>query len=67
MWCFSQGYVTAADRAIMTNWLLEDPATMHPDDEALRSHLLAMADEIAAVAELHRPIDWDDQDGCPND
>lgn len=48
MWCYQQGYVKAEDRAGMTNWLLEDPMTLHPDDAALRPHLLAMADEVLA-------------------
>jgi hypothetical protein len=61
MWCFQQGYVNAEDRAGMTNWLLEDPETLHPDnvklrslrlhpaDVKLRSHLLAMADEVLTL------------------
>lgn len=46
MWCYQQGYTNAEDRAILTNWMLEDPATLHPDDAKLRVHLLAMADEV---------------------
>lgn len=46
MYCYQQGYVKAEDRAILANWLLDDPATLHPDDAALHPHLLAMADEI---------------------
>ena len=49
LWCFNEGYVNAEDRAIMTNWLLADPANLHPDDVALRPHLLAMADEVLAL------------------
>ena len=51
LWCFNEGYVTAEDRAISENWLLDDPATLHPDDAVLRPHLLAMADEVLAVLE----------------
>lgn len=46
MWCFQQGYVKAEDRAILTNWLLNDESTLHVDDLALKPHLLAMADEV---------------------
>jgi len=46
MWCYQQGYTNGEDRAGMTNWLLEDPDTLHADDAKLRPHLLAMADEI---------------------
>jgi len=49
MYCLDQGYANRADRDILTNWLLEDPATLHPDDQALRPHLLAMADEVIAA------------------
>lgn len=46
MWCYQEGYVNVEDREGMENWLLDDPATLHPDDAKLRPHLLAMADEI---------------------
>lgn len=48
MWCMSEGYDNEEDRTLpgMTNWLLDDPATLHPDDQALRPHLLAMAAEV---------------------
>jgi hypothetical protein len=46
IWCMSEGYVKAEDRAILSNWLLDDPATLHPHDAELRPHLLGMADEI---------------------
>jgi hypothetical protein len=49
MWCLNQGYVDAEDRAILDNWLEEDPATLHSDDARLRPHLLAMADEVIAA------------------
>lgn len=51
IWCYGQGYVKAEDRAPLTNWLLDDPVTLHPDDAALRPHLLAMADEVLATIE----------------
>lgn len=55
MWCLDQGYTTAVDRENIPNWLLEDPASLHPDDIVARPHLLAMADEvIAAVRETDR-------------
>jgi len=49
MWCLNQGYVNVEDRAILGNWLEEDPAALHPDDAAQRPHLLAMADEVIAA------------------
>jgi hypothetical protein len=50
IWCFNEGYVTAEDRAVSgPNWLLDDPATMHPDDAKLRPHLLTMADEVLGL------------------
>jgi hypothetical protein len=33
----------------MTNWLLEDPSTLHPDDALLRPQLLTMVDELLAA------------------
>jgi hypothetical protein len=51
IWCVNQGYVNADDRAILTNWLLDDPRDLHPKDAALRPHLLAMADEVLAAAD----------------
>ena len=50
MWCYAEGYGNAEDRAIMTNWLLDDPATLSPGDAAVRRDLLDMADEILAQA-----------------
>ena len=49
MWCLNQGYVNAEDRSILSNWLKDDPDTLHPDDARLRPHLLAMADEVIAA------------------
>lgn len=46
IYCVDHGYTAADDRAILTNWLLQDPSTLHPDDAELRPHLLAMADEV---------------------
>ncbi len=39
IWCFGQGYVKAEDRAILTNWVEEEPD----------ADLLAMADEILSL------------------
>ena len=49
MYCYQQGYTNPADRAIMRNWIGDDPATMHPDDVILSAQLLSMADEILAL------------------
>lgn len=54
IWCFQQGYVKAEDRAILDNWLDDDPATLHPRDAELRPHLLALADEVIEAA--RRPM-----------
>lgn len=49
MWCYSEGYRTAKDRATMTNWMLYDADDLHPEDRLTRAHLLVMADEILAL------------------
>jgi hypothetical protein len=49
LWCLDQGYIKAEDRAILDNWLEEDPATLHPDDAEQRPHLRTMADEVIAA------------------
>lgn len=46
LWCLDQGYSAAEDREIMTNWLLDDEATLHPSDLNLKADLLTMADEV---------------------
>ena len=47
MWCYSEGYVTREDREVGGgNWMGEPQP--HPEDEATRQTLLAMADEILA-------------------
>ena len=51
IYCYAEGYVTKEDRAILTNWLLDDPETLVPSDRVLRSHLLTMADEVLATLE----------------
>jgi hypothetical protein len=58
LWCIDQGYVNAADRAILQNWLKDDPATLHPDDAARRPHLLAMADEVLEAAAPLTTAPW---------
>jgi hypothetical protein len=55
MWCLDQGYTDAEDRALLENWLQDDPVTLHPDDAKLRPHLLAMADEVLAAAGAELP------------
>jgi hypothetical protein len=52
IWCWDHGYRNAEDRAITSNWLLDD--TLHPDDAVEREQLLAAADEILALMELGR-------------
>ena len=54
IWCMSEGYVTAEDRAILSNWLLDDDATLTPDDQADKAALLVMADEVLADMERAR-------------
>ena len=46
LWCYQHGYVSAQDRLGMNNWMLGDPAKMHPDDVIERANLLELADEI---------------------
>ena len=55
MWCYAEGYTDANDRALSTNWLLDDPATLHPDDVTARADLLHMANEILALLETPAP------------
>lgn len=56
MWCYEQGYTNPADRAILTNWMGDDPATLTPNDVKTRRALLGMADEILAlVADREEP------------
>jgi hypothetical protein len=49
IYCYDQGYTTPAHRAILTNWLGDDPATLHPDDVVRQRNLLRMADEVLAL------------------
>jgi len=46
IWCLAEGYIKPEDREILTNWLLEDPATLHVNDVVAKPHLLAMADQV---------------------
>jgi hypothetical protein len=32
MWCLNQGYADPSDRAILHNWLEDDPATLSPGE-----------------------------------
>ena len=50
LWCIDQGYTDPDDRAILHNWMGDDPATLHPDDVIRREHLMAMADGILEAA-----------------
>ena len=52
MWCFSEGYAKAEDRAIMENWMGKHQD--NAEDEATRQALLTMADEILATWEAER-------------
>lgn len=55
LWCYKQGYTRADDRAVLANWMSDDPATLTLEDAAERGHLLAMADEVlAAVTRMPR-------------
>jgi hypothetical protein len=56
MWCFHQGYIKAEDRVGMENWLLDDPATLHPADAALVPYLLEMADEVLRLVAVLREV-----------
>jgi hypothetical protein len=52
IWCVNEGYLAAADRAILHNWLLDDESTLTADDLAEKNKLLGMADEILRVEPL---------------
>jgi hypothetical protein len=47
LWCASEGYLTGADRAVVENWFLSDPANDHPEDN--RGAWLEMADAVLAA------------------
>ena len=49
LWCLSEGYTKAEDRAGMTNWVASDNPWLTPEDQALKADLLAMADEVLAA------------------
>jgi hypothetical protein len=49
MYCYQQGYTSPEDRAILTNWMRDDPDQLTEDDITLREGLLGMADEILAA------------------
>ncbi len=49
MWCYAQGYTHPSDRAILTSWMDDDAAQLHPDDVIERERLLLMADEVLAA------------------
>jgi hypothetical protein len=48
MWCYQQGYTNPLDRAILDNWMGDDPAMLTLDDVRERRELLGMADEVLA-------------------
>jgi len=49
VWCLDQGYKTAEDRAHLSNWLLEDDATLSDEDWVSKAALLDGADEVIAL------------------
>jgi hypothetical protein len=49
MYCYQQGYTEPGDRAILTNWLADDPSTLAASAQKLQSALLGMADEILVL------------------
>jgi hypothetical protein len=48
LWQVNEGYLTAEDRAIGTNWFAEPVENLHPDDQAERPHWIALAEEVIA-------------------
>lgn len=54
MWCYEQGYADPADRAILTNFMADDPDTHSPGDAETMRSLLAMADEVLAIVAAER-------------
>lgn len=49
LWCANQGYIKAEDRAVLTNWFLDDHRTLNIDDYESREGWLSMADEVIAA------------------
>lgn len=52
LWQVNQGYLTAEDRAIGTNWFAEPVEDQHEDDQAERPHWITLAEEV--IAEVRR-------------
>jgi hypothetical protein len=48
LWQINQGYLTAEDRAVGTNWFTEPVEALHPDDLFMRAHWIAVAEEVIA-------------------
>lgn len=46
IWCYGQGYIKPEDRDILTNWLLDDDASLTKNDVVTKHELLAAADEV---------------------
>jgi len=46
MWCANEGYLTDADRALVSNIFTADPTTLHPDDAFSLPRWLEMADAV---------------------
>jgi hypothetical protein len=57
LWCIRQGYTRPEDRAILTNWMGDDPSMMHPADVVERDELLLLADDVLAAAAALRAKD----------
>ena len=48
LWCANEGYLTADDRAGVSNIFTADPATLHPDDVFSLPKWRGMADAVIA-------------------
>ena len=49
LWQIDQGYITAEDRAISTNWMHESEDRLHPDDVTSRKAFLEAADTLIEI------------------
>lgn len=49
LWCANQGYIKDEDRAVLTNWFLDDHRTLNIDDYESQAGWLSMADEVIAA------------------
>jgi hypothetical protein len=56
IWCWQQGYIKPEDREGLTNWMRDDPVTLHPNDIRDRDACLLIADAVIEAAKDNREL-----------